>query len=118
MTLTIKGKLTQKLTKETVEGKNGKTYDKMTFVIDTGDQYNPNIAFGLFGDKTALVDNIAIGQEIEVSFNLSSREHNGKFYTQADAWKVTKVANVNGNKESDSVVASSSEEQEDFDLPF
>lgn len=93
MTLTIKGKLTQKLTKETVEGKNGKTYDKMTFVIDTGDQYNPNIAFGLFGDKTALVDNIAIGQEIEVSFNLSSREHQNKWYTQADCWKVAKVGN-------------------------
>lgn len=97
MTLTIKGKLTQKLTKETVEGKNGKTYDKMTFVIDTGDQYNPNIAFGLFGDKTALVDNIAIGQEIEVSFNLSSREHQGKWYTQADCWKVTKIGSEQPN---------------------
>lgn len=97
MTLTIKGKLTQKLTKETVEGKNGKTYDKMTFVIDTGDQYNSNIAFGLFGDKTALVDNIAIGQEIEVSFNLSSREHNNKWYTQADCWKVTKIGSEQPN---------------------
>lgn len=97
MTLTIKGKLTQKLTKETVEGKNGKTYDKMTFVIDTGDQYNPNIAFGLFGDKTALVDNIAIGQEIEVSINLSSREHQGKWYTQADCWKVTKIGSEQPN---------------------
>ena len=76
----------------------------MTFVIDTGDQYNPNIAFGLFGDKTALVDNIAIGQEIEVSFNLSSREHNGKWYTQADCWKVTKIG--------------SEQPKESQDLPF
>lgn len=91
MSLTIKGRLAQKLTKETVNGKNGKTYDKMTFVIDTGDRHNSIIAFGLFGDKTALVDNITIGQEIEVSFNLSSREYNGKFYTQADCWKVSKV---------------------------
>lgn len=91
MSLTIKGKLSQKLAKETVNGKDGKTYDKTTFVIDTGDQYNPLIAFGLFGDKTALVYNIQVGQEIEVSFNLSSREHNGKWYTQADCWKVSKV---------------------------
>ena len=91
MSLTIKGKLSKKLAKETVKTKDGKTYDKTTFVIDTGDQYNPLIAFGLFGDKTALVDNVAIGQEIEVSFNLSSREHNGKWYTQADCWKISKV---------------------------
>ena len=91
MSLQIKGKLSQKLAKETVKTKEGKTYDKTTFVIDTGDQYNPLIAFGLFGDKTALVDNVAIGQEIEVSFNLSSREYNGKWYTQADCWKVSKV---------------------------
>lgn len=91
MSLTIKGKLSQKLAKETVKTKDGKTYDKTTFVIDTGAEYNPLIAFGLFGDKTALVDNIQVGQEIEVSFNLSSREHNGKWYTQADCWKVAKV---------------------------
>ena len=49
-------------------------------------QYNPDICFKLFGeDKIQILSNINEGEEIEVFFNLSSREWNGKWFTSADA---------------------------------
>ncbi|WZE63560.1 single strand DNA binding protein [Maribacter phage Panino] len=51
-----------------------------------------------------------VGDEVEVSFNLQSREYNNKIYTTAQAWKVW---NNSGNSNS----APAPEEDGD-DLPF
>lgn len=81
MSLSIKGKLAQILAVESGTSKAGKEWKKQGFIIDTGDQYNPNVCFSLFGeDKIGMLSNFSVGQEIEVSFNLSSREFNGKWY--------------------------------------
>jgi hypothetical protein len=89
MSLSITGKLVKKLETENITSKAGKEYVKQSFVIDTGDQYNPNVAFGLFGqEKVDMLISHKEGDEIEVLFNLSSREHKGRYYTQADAWSV------------------------------
>ncbi len=90
MSLKIKGKITAVLDIENGTSKAGKEWTRGGFVIDTYDQYNPLLCFGLFGDtKIALITPFSVGQEIEVDFNASSREHNGKYYTQCDAWKIT-----------------------------
>ena len=34
------------------------------------------------------------GQEVEVGFNISSREFNGKWYHNIDAWKITGATNA------------------------
>jgi hypothetical protein len=92
MSQTIKGKFFSKLKKEEGTSKAGKGWEKQTFVIDTGDQYNPHVAFSLFGsDKIDMLKGLKKGEELEVAFNISSREYEGKWYTQADAWKVNKV---------------------------
>jgi hypothetical protein len=31
------------------------------------------------------------GQEVEVAFNVSSREFNGKYYHNLDAWKINTI---------------------------
>lgn len=96
MSLTIKGKIVNILKVESGTSKAGKDWSKQSFVIDTGDEYNPNIAFGMFGeDKIAELAKYSVGQDVEVSFNLSSREFKDKWYTQADAWKIQ----VNGATE-------------------
>jgi hypothetical protein len=87
--LSIKGKLKEKLTLENGTTKAGKDWKKQNFVIDTGDQYNPDVCFTLFGDeKVAILENFQEGQEVTVSFNVSSREFNGKYYHNIDAWKI------------------------------
>ena len=50
MSLSIKGKLSRKLSIESGTSKAGKEWKKQSFIIDTGAQYNPEICFQLFGD--------------------------------------------------------------------
>jgi hypothetical protein len=89
MSLQIKGTVKAILAEETGLSKAGKEWTKGGFVIDTGAQHNSEVAFGCFGDKgLALISKITEGQEVDVSFNVSSREYNGKYYHSIDAWKI------------------------------
>jgi hypothetical protein len=93
MSLAVNGKLVKLLDVESGTSKAGKEWKKQSFVIDTGAQYNPEVCFQLFGeDKIAMLDGLQPGTEIEVSFNLSSREYNGKYYHNIDAWRINRSA--------------------------
>ena len=92
MSLSVKGKIQQKLEIEKGTSKAGKEWQSQSFVLNTGAQYNPEICFKLFGeDKMQLIMNVNEGDQVEVYFNLSSREWNGKWFTSADAWKIEKI---------------------------
>lgn len=59
------------------------------FVVTTPDaKYPQDIIFQTTNDKTAILDSIGVGQEVEVSYNLRGREFNGRYYNTLDAWKV------------------------------
>jgi hypothetical protein len=97
MSLTITGKITQILDIESGTSKAGKEWKKQNFVVDTGAQFNPLVCFNLFGDdKIAALQNYSVGQDVEVSFNISSREFNGKFYHNIDAWRINAVGAAQG----------------------
>jgi len=122
MSLSVKGTIKQKLEVEQGTSKAGKEWKSQSFVLNTGAQYNPDICFKLFGeDKIQLITNLNDGEEIEVAFNLSSREWNGKWFTSADAWKIDKVG---GSSESTETVDDSevpvfeNNQTEEDDLPF
>lgn len=112
--LKIKGKITEILKEEKGTSKAGKDWTKQSFVLDTGAEYNPLIAFGLFGQEK--VDNFnkynKVGDSVDVSFNVSSREYEGKWYSQIDAWKVFQ------SKGEDSIAPVYSNESDTDDLPF
>ena len=123
MSLSVKGTIKQKLELEQGTSKAGKEWKSQSFVLNTGAQYNPDICFKLFGeDKINLITNLNEGDEVEVSFNLSSREWNEKWYTSADAWKIEKSENNTSTTtetvdDSDIPVFENNQTQED-DLPF
>ena len=50
MNLSVKGKLSRKLSVESGTSKAGNEWKKQSFLLDTGAQYNPEICFQLFGD--------------------------------------------------------------------
>lgn len=90
--LTMKGTIIKVCEVETGVSKANKEWQKQTFVINNGDEYNPEVAFSVFGnDKIEALGKFAEGQSVEVAFNLSSREFNSKYYHNIDAWKVTEV---------------------------
>ena len=89
MSFSIKGKLSQKLSIESGVAKSGNEWKKQSFVLDTDAQYNPLICFQLFGEeKINLLTNFKEGEMIEVFFNLSSKEYNGRYFHNIDAWKI------------------------------
>ena len=112
--LAVKGKLVKKLEIEKGTSKAGKEWSKQNFVIDTGSQYNPEICFQVFGDKVDILNNFKEGQEVEVKFNVSSREFNGKYYHNLDAWFISGEKNVKPEVEK----LAKSIDAEDDSLPF
>ena len=100
MSLSVKGKISSKLSVESGTSKAGKEWKKQSFLLDTGAQYNPEICFQLFGDdKIAMLEHYNIGDQVEVSFNLSSREWNGRYFHNVDAWKIEKIGEEIANSE-------------------
>ena len=68
--------------------KADKPWSKQTFVIEFKDgSYDKQLALSVM--KPELIANIAIGQTVMCEINASSREYNGKYYTDVSAWKVT-----------------------------
>ena len=100
MSLTAEGKISIKLGVESGTSKAGKEWKKQSFILDTGSQYNPEICFQLFGDdKISLLEQYNIGDQVRVSFNLSSKEWNGRYFHNVDAWKLEKMDTENSNHE-------------------
>ena len=84
----IKGKCVAVLPLQTGQGKNGE-WKSQDFVIETGDQYPKKVCVNAFGDKIQYIPEI--GQEVNVSFDVESREYNGRWYTTVMAWKIEKA---------------------------
>lgn len=95
MALNVKGKVEQILKPESGVSKAGKEWKKQEFVMETDEQFPRKVCFTLFGDKVDLLNGLTSGQEVEVSFNLDSREFNGRWFTNVNAWKIDKVSQEN-----------------------
>ena len=85
---TIKGTLKQILPLESGTGQSGKDWKKQVIIVEYKDgEYPKTAAFSMWGASVEKIP--AIGSEVEVSYNIESREYNGKWYTDAKGWKST-----------------------------
>ena len=88
----IKGKLVQKLERETGVSKLGKTWEKQCILVEqSGTDYNKEVAISFFGDKIKKIRDIEEGSDVSVSINLSSREYNGKYFHNIDGWFIAEL---------------------------
>ena len=86
-----KGSIKSVLAPETFQKKDGTTGSKSKIIITTEAKYNPDICFDIMNSEVR--ENLSmlnVGDEVEVDFNLSSREYNGRYYHNVIAWKITK----------------------------
>lgn len=97
--MTIKGKLVQLLPLQTGEGKNG-VWKKQEVILETEGQYPKKVCIAFWGDKIN-EQLLQIGNEVNVSFDIESREYNGRWYTDVKAWKVDLVSAGGGEDQSD-----------------
>ena len=77
--------------------KTGKEWKKLTFVLETSEEYNNIYALEVFSEEK--VDNFVkfnkVGQSVDVEFNVSCNEYKEKYYTSLQAWKIFKAETVN-----------------------
>lgn len=67
----------------------GSGFTKREFVITTGDsKYPQDIKFEIVKDKCALLDQFAVGQAVNVSFDIRGNEYQGKYYVNLNCWKI------------------------------
>jgi len=91
MSLNLKGKLVKILGMESGVSRNGNAWKKQEFILETQEQFPRKVCFTLFNDKVSLLSNFSGGEDLEVSFDVESREFNGKWYHNINAWKIEKT---------------------------
>jgi hypothetical protein len=91
MSVELKGRLVQKLQKESGEGRNGR-WEKQQFVIETQEQYPKKVCIVCWGDKISMLESLNEGDQLNVSVNIESREFNNRWYTDVRAWRIERVA--------------------------
>jgi hypothetical protein len=115
----LKGKVIQLLPMQSGMGKKG-PWKKQEFIVETQTQYPKKVCLSAWGDKVEQFG-IAVGDVVNVSVDLESREYNGRWYTEARAWKLEKSCNAsNGSVDpvGDEPFASSNATTSADDLPF
>ena len=81
----LKGKLIHKGDAKQVS----ENFRVMDFVIETPDEkYRQKVQFQAANDRIQDVNMLAIGEELEVSFDIRGREYNGKYYNSLNAYKI------------------------------
>ena len=89
MALEIEGTITRKLDVQSGVSQRG-AWSKQEFIVEYQEGNFPTqICFNVWGeDKVKDLDRFKIGDHVKVSFNLSSREYNGRWYTDVRAWRI------------------------------
>lgn len=89
----IKGKIIHVLPLQEGVSKAGNPWKKQEYVLETLEQYPKKVCFDLFGDKADQY-RAEIGDEVVLSFDIESREYNGRWFTSIRGWKLEKASDV------------------------
>lgn len=120
----IEGKVFQIMPVQNISTQKG-TMKKLEFILEYGSKFPKKICFSLWNDKLDLFT-AKQGDDVKVSFDVESREYNGRWYTEAKAWKVENLAagaqNGNGGFagaiSDDTPSTFTAQKEEPDDLPF
>ena len=89
MALEIEGTLAQKLPVQSGNSARG-PWAKQEFILEYPDgNFTAKACFTAWGqDKVQDLDKYQVGDKVKVSFNLKSREYNGRWYNDLQIWKI------------------------------
>ena len=103
----LTAKLVQLLPLQTGTGKNGQ-WKKQDIIVETEGTYPKKVCISIWGDKINEAQ-LQTGAQLSISFDVESREYNGRWYTDVKAWKI-EPAGASGSKP-----ANTADGQEYFD---
>jgi hypothetical protein len=87
MPLELSGRLVTVMPEQTGNGRNG-VWKKQDFVIELAGPYPKKVCMTAWGEKADTLLEVSTGDELKVSFDIESREYNGRWYTDLKAWKI------------------------------
>ena len=89
MALELEGRIARKLGVQTGTSARG-AWSKQEFVFEYQEGNFPSqVCMNVWGDdKVRELDKFQVGDKVKVSFNVSSREYNGRWYTDVRAWRI------------------------------
>lgn len=84
----IVGKIIRVLPLQEGTGKTGNPWKVQAYVLETQEQYPRKVCFEIFGEDRIKNNPCNIDDVVTVSFDIESREFNGRWYTSIRAWRV------------------------------
>lgn len=82
----VTGKIILKLPLQSGVSKSGNNWSKQEYVLETQENFPKKVHFDFFGDRANQYD-LQEGQMVKLSFDIESREYNGRWYTSIRGWK-------------------------------
>ena len=90
----IKGKIILDLGAVSGTSKAGNNWKKHEYVLETQETYPKKVHFDFFGDNADRYQ-LNVGDDVTLSFDIESREYNGRWYTGIRGWKADKESATN-----------------------
>lgn len=90
--MAIEGVIRHIMQPQTGISKSGKPWFKQEFVLETTGQYPKKVAFSIMKEETVRNAQIQVGHNVKIEVDASSREYNGKWYTELNAWRVNNMS--------------------------
>ncbi|MEN9547937.1 MAG: hypothetical protein RIR12_528 [Bacteroidota bacterium] len=113
----LTAKLVQLLPLQTGAGKNGQ-WKKQDIIVETEGTYPKKVCISIWGDKISEAV-LKIGSQLNISFDVESREYNGRWYTDVKAWKIeTAGAAPAGQSKPEEAYFEEGQMEDKNDLPF
>ena len=69
-------------------------WQKREIIIEQPDEFSRKVCVTFFGDKAAEAANLREGDKVSISINIESREYNGRWYTNVNAWRINQTPTV------------------------
>lgn len=83
----IKGTIVQVLPPQSGISKAGNAWKKQEYILENNEgQFPRKICFTCFGQNADTIQ-LQVGQRIIASFDVESREYNGRWFTEARLWR-------------------------------
>ena len=118
--ITEKGVLTYKSEVETGTSKSGNTWQKQTIVVSRENVNAPydKVALSVFGDKVNDSERCRVGDKVEITYSISAKEYNGRWYNDVSLYKIVSYAPFVRPAQEAAPAAFSQDNEPQGDLPF
>lgn len=97
---------------------DGTIVRKYSFVGKTNERFPKLVCFTCYNEEVWHDAALTSGMRVQVSFDISSREWNGKWFTEVSAWKITKVGNYQKEQSAPATAPQKDNLSPQSDVPF